>query len=170
MRRRLAYLLVWTLATTATVSASWLGIQSVLAAAAPSRTQPLSAAELREAAPRQASPSPTLPPSPPPSPSPSPRPSPTPSVTPAGQWTALSDGRGGTGYRRTFRMRGGEVTVWCAHGDVRALTVKPAQGYTVNRDQMNSENLLVSLQSRRHTSRVYVSWRDGPYAELTESV
>jgi hypothetical protein len=60
--------------------------------------------------------------------------------------------------------------VWCARGDVRALSVRPAQGYTVDRDQMNNENLLVTFESRRHTSRVYAAWRDGPYAELTESV
>jgi hypothetical protein len=166
VRRRLAYLLVWTLATTATVSASWLGVRSVLATAAPSRTQPLSAAELRDAAP--AKPSPTPSPTPAASPSP-PRPR-APTPTPTGQWTAAPDGRGGTAYRRTFRLRGGEVTVWCARGDVRLLGAKPAQGYEVDRDLMNPENLLVTLRSRQHTSRVFVSWRDGPYAELTESV
>src|SRR5689334_11451699 len=51
VHRRLAYLLAWAVAATVTVSIAWLGIRSVLVAAAPTRTVPLSAVQLRRVAP-----------------------------------------------------------------------------------------------------------------------
>ena len=50
MRRVLAYLLVWSVGTAATVGACWLGLRSVLDATTP-RATPFSAAELGRASP-----------------------------------------------------------------------------------------------------------------------
>src|SRR5262245_36605169 len=115
VRRLLGYLIAWVVASTVTAGVAWLGIRSVLVAAAPNRMSPLSAAELRNVAPRtaaapvepQPSPSPATP-SPSPSPSDSPKASPSPSDT----WQPVPDGKGGTGYRRTFRTSGGDVVVF----------------------------------------------------------
>ncbi len=151
MRRRLAYLLAWTVATTVTVGASWLGIRSVLDAAAPSRSMPLSAADLRRAAPTSAPPPPTSTPagagSPTPTPpaNPSGSPATTPSATPtADGWRRVS---GGTAFERTFRLRGGVVTLRVAAGDVQVVDADPGPGYAVATQRLDAQAVLISFMS-----------------------
>ena len=178
MRRRLAYLLVWTLATTVTVGASWLGIRSVLDAAAPSRSMPLSAADLRRAAPTTAAPTaPSATPDVSGSPTATPSangsgsPATTSSASPtADTWRRVSGGSGGTTYERTFRLRGGVVTLRAAAGDVRIVAADPAPGYAVAPQRLDAQSVLISFMSLEHTCRLFGAWRDGPYAEITESV
>lgn len=170
MRRRLAYLAVWAVATFTTIGVSYWGIQSVLVAASPQRSAPLSAAKLRHAAP---SPSPSLSPSPSPSPTPSPtpkrKPSPKPSVTPG--WVRTPDARGGTALTRVFTLQGGQVTVFCDRGDVHLVDVKPARGFGQSQNRRSPDSLQVNLTSEKHISRLWVIWRnDSCYAEISESV
>jgi hypothetical protein len=171
MPRRLWYLIAWTVATAVTVGVSWLGIRSVLVAAAPNRTTPLSAAELRLVAPSpSAEPSPSPSPTPSPSPSPPTSPSPSHSPSPSEVWAPSPDGQGGTGYKRTFHTAGGDISFWVARGTVQVLSVNPKQGYTTNVTRYASDSVMVSLFGNRKTSRVLARWTNGPYAEVTESV
>jgi hypothetical protein len=178
--RRLGYLIAWGLATALSVGVSWLGISSVLSAAAPARTAPLSAAELRRAAPTPpAAPAPTtLATRPAPSSAPirSPstatrsRPAPSGSPSPAGTgWFTEPDGRGGTAFRRTFRLQGGEATIWFARGEVRVLSAVAATGYAIDIGRPALDTAAVVFFSSRHRSRIWATWRTGPYAEITES-
>lgn len=174
MRRRLTYLAVWALATATTIGVSYWGIRSVLVAASPQRSAPLSAAELRHAAP---SPSPSPSPSSSPSPSPSPTRSPTRSPTqpparptPTPGWVTTPDARGGTALVRTFVLQGGQVTVFCSRGDVHVTTVTAARGFTQSETRFSPDSLRVNLSSDKHISRLWVTWRNSCYSEITESV
>jgi len=162
---RLVYPIAWAVATAVTVGIAWLGIRSVLVAAAPSRISPLSAADLRNAAPV---PSPA--PAPKPTPSPTPPPTPTrPPPTGPETWVAFSDGHGGTAYRRTFRTGGGDVVVVSAPHGVKIETTRPKTGFTVNTARQSDESVIVSFIGPRRASRVWARWNNnGPYAEVTE--
>jgi hypothetical protein len=170
VHRRLAYLLAWSVAAMITVSAAWLGIRSVLAAAAPTRTVPLSAAQLRRVAP--------LTPPGPPSPSavgsagssatdaPSSQPAaPDPASASSGNWSA-----DGEGFRRVFHTVGGEVGFFTAKDVAQVTSSTPKPGYTVNVTRYGPDSVMVSFFGSRKTSRVWVRWWNGPYGEITESV
>jgi hypothetical protein len=174
MRRRLRYLAVWALATATTIGVSYWGIRSVLVAAAPERSAPLSAAELRHAAP-----SPTESPSPPPSPSPKPSPSPAAptspppaprSASPTPGWVSTPDARGGDALVRAFSLEGGQVTVFCNRGDVHVIGFTPAKGFTQSETRFSPDSLRINFSSEKHISRLWVTWRNSCYAEITESV
>jgi hypothetical protein len=165
VRRRLGYLLVWTVATTVTVSASWLGIRSALVATGASRVDPLSAVDLRRAVPPT-----TTTAAPQPSASPSPVVSGSPSASPTERWVPQPDGRGATAYRRTFRLQGGTVTIVVGPHETKVLDAQAQPGYTVAQAPAGPLGVQVSFTSPEHLSRVYVNWRDAPYAELTESL
>jgi len=163
-------LVAWAVATAVTAGMSWLGIRSVLVAAAPS---PLSAADLRLVAPTTAAatPSPTFSPSPSPSPSPPPvTASPKPSPQPVETWTPSPDGQGGTGYKRTFHTSGGDVSFWTAKGVAQVLSQSPKPGYTVNVNRYDADSVMVSFFNNHKVSRVWARWWNGPYAEVSESV
>jgi hypothetical protein len=162
VRRQLVYLLAWVAATAVTAGVSWLGIRSVLSAASPPRSVSLAASDARWVAPPTA-PGPTPRPSGPAA-TPSARPSPTDS------WTPVANGRGGTAYRHTFRLAGGEVAVWCEDRSVRVLAATPKPGFVVNVTRLGEDGVQVSFTQQRRASRVLVRWWDGPYAEVTESV
>jgi hypothetical protein len=166
------YLIAWAVATVVTVGIAWLGIRSVLVAAVPSTNSPLSAADLREAAPRAV---PTLTPSPAPAPPTASAVSPPPASANASArpvspdaWIPISDGKGGTAFRRTFRTAGGEAIVVSGKGDVKIESMKPKAGYSVNVSRQSSESVIVSFFGPRKASRVWARWNDGPYAEVTE--
>jgi hypothetical protein len=174
--RPLAYLLAWGIATALTVGASWLGIRSVLSAAAPPRTRPLSAAELRQVAPTHsvteslASPSGT----------PTARPGATPTATggsggatpvttvPSTDWQTEPDGRGGTAYRRTFAMAGGDAVVWVAAGEIRVVSAAARPGYTIDIDRPTGDSTTVAFVLGARRSLIFATWRSGPYAETSE--
>jgi hypothetical protein len=171
VRRRLIYVLAWVVATAVTAGVAWLGIRSVISAAASRRVTPLSAADLREAAPNDATASPTPPPGPTPeadrnvADSAATKPSPTPLET----WRPVPDGKGGTAYRRTFRVAGGEVVLLCAKGDVKVESTKPKGGFSVTTNRQSPESVVISFFGPRMTSRVWAQWtQNAPYAEVTE--
>jgi hypothetical protein len=169
--RRLAYLIAWAVATAVTVGVAWLGIRSVLVAAAPDRIAPLSAADLREAAPKAAptpAPVPSLSPSPTPPVSVAVGPTAKPTPTPSETWTPVPDGKGGTAYRRTFRTSGGDVVVLSARGDVKIESTKPKSGFTVNVARQSAESVVVSFFGTRKATRIWARWMNGPYAEVAE--
>jgi hypothetical protein len=158
VHRRLAYLLAWAVAATVTVSVAWLGIRSVLAAAAPTRTVPLSAVQLRRAAP-------LIPPDPSGSPGSSPGSLSRPTASPTESWQ-----QDGEGFKRTFHTVGGDVEFFTAKDAVQVASSTPKQGYTVNVTRYGGDSVMVSFFGNRKTSRVWVRWWNGPYAEITESV
>jgi hypothetical protein len=183
VRRLFVYLFAWAVAATVIVTVSWLGIRSALGAAVPARVSPLSAADLRNAVP---SPSPSSPspspssPSPPPS-SPSPPPpssappaSPKPTTPATESWIPQSDGRGGTGYKRTFHTAGGDAVVWSARGDARVLENTPKNGWSasVHQDSQDSATVYFVVPGQRgRTAYVSVGWLNGgPIAEFGEGV
>jgi hypothetical protein len=168
--RRLAFVAAWLTLTAITAGVAWLGIRSVLLAAAPQRAAPLSASQLRAAAPppmATVAPPPTtatpssvftaegVPPS---------------GAEPSQTWTPGPDQRGGTSYRRTIRTAGGEAVISCAKGSVQVVSLSPNLGYTVNVTRYGGDSVIVSFLSDRKTSRVWGRWWDGPYAEVSESL
>jgi hypothetical protein len=182
MRRELAYPVVWMVATAITVGGTWLGIRSVLDAAAPSRPDPLSAADLRRVAPTTA-PVTTAPRTTPPPPTtrppvttpPTTRPPvttrpPTRPPTSDARWIPVPDEAGGTAYRRTLRVQGGEVTVQVGPTGARILATRAAPGFNSAENRFDDHTVSVMFFSDRHTSRVFVAWRNGPRGEVTESV
>jgi hypothetical protein len=188
VHRRLAYLLAWSVAAMITVSAAWLGIRSVLAAAAPTRTVPLTSAQLRRVVPlpqpgsstpaASAAARPSQPPTSgqpgsgqpgsgqPGSGQPGSGPaSSDPAAASAGTWQADGDG-----FRRSFRTIGGEVGFFTAKDMVQVTSSTPKTGYTVNVTRYGPDSVMVSFFGSRKTSRVWVRWWNGPYGEVTESV
>src|SRR5262249_17951919 len=101
-------------------------------------------------------------------PSPSPSDSPKASPSPSDTWQPVPDGKGGTGYRRTFRTSGGDVVVFAARGDVRIESSKPKPGFSVNVNRQAADSVMVSFFGPRKASRVWARWMNGPYAEVTE--
>jgi hypothetical protein len=171
----LTYVLVWVVATAVTAGGSWLGIRSVLVAGGQQHGKPISAAELHDVVPTteapppaptpRPTPSPTPKPTPPPTPPPPPRPVPTPG------WSKLPDEGGAPTFQRSFRVVGGDALIRCNENDIVVLTTRPRPGYRAEDQRFGGAGLRVSFISDRHTSRVFVSFRDGScYAEISESV
>src|SRR5690606_36136116 len=73
-------------------------------------------------------------------------------------------------YERIFVLRGGEVVVWASRAEVRVVSAVPAEGFTDSVTRWSSNSVRISFNSPEHTSRVWVTWRNGPYAEVTETV
>jgi hypothetical protein len=167
VRRRLGYLLVWTVATTVMVSAAWLGIRSALVATGASRVDPLSAVDLRRAVPPT-----TATAEPQASATPSPAVSGSPSASPPAtdRWIPQPDGHGATAYRRTFRVQGGTVTIVVGPHETKVLDAQAQPGFTVQPAPAGPLGVQVTFTAPEHTSRVLASWRDAPYAEVTESL
>ena len=163
--RRLAYLVAWAVAATVTVSISWLGVRSVLAAAAPTRTVPLSAVGLRKVAPLTGSGQPAAPGQNNAPGNASSQSGPTPSPSPTETWT-----QDGETFKRTFRTVGGDVAFFTGKDQVQVASSLPKSGYTVNVTRYAGDSVMVSFFGNRQTSRVWVRWWNGPYGEVTESV
>jgi hypothetical protein len=172
VHRPLAYLLAWSVAATITVSVAWLGIRSVLAAAAPTRTVPLSTTQLRRAAPlttpgasapAATSPSATAVP---PASAPSSQP------TDAGAAPAPTEGwhPKGDGFTRSFHTVGGDVDFFTAQDVAQVASSTPKAGYKINVTRYGTDSVMVSFFGDRKASRVWVRWWNGPYGEITESV
>lgn len=174
MRRGLGYVLAWLLAATVAVTGSWVGLQPLLAATSPELPTRLSASQLREAAPSPTSaPAPTASPTQSPTPSPAgptepPEPPPPQSMLPAtSEWRELPDS---DGYERTFIVRGGEVTFRVSRREVQVVDHTANPGYEVAVNRWSRSSLILSFESVENTSRIWVMWRNGPYAEVTETV
>jgi hypothetical protein len=160
--RRLAYPLAWAVAATLTVSVAGFGIRSVLADAVPTRTLPLSLQMRRADA--LASPVPTVAPA---------AGAPATGSQSLGSAVASSGAaweKVGDGFRRVFHTVGGDVDFSTAKDAVQVASTKPRPGYTPNVTRYGTDSVMVSFFNNRKTSRVWVRWWNGPYAEVTESV
>lgn len=169
VRRRLLFVLAWTAATAVSVGGSWVGLQPVLQAATGDRPQVLSASQLHRAA--NAAPTTTAQVSPSPTPvsvSPTPVPG-SPSPTASGDESMWRRLPGVEAYERTFALRGGEVVVLASRAEVRVVSATPAEGFTDSVTRWSANSVRISFNSPNHTSRVWVTWRNGPYAEVTET-
>ncbi len=54
-------------------------------------------------------------------------------------------------------------------GDVEVIAADPGPSYAVSTQRFNPQAVRISFMSGEHTSRLFGAWRDGPYAEITES-
>jgi len=160
VHRRLAYLLVWLVATGAMMGASWVALRSVVEVATPHRPMSLSVAELRRTTPPAAT-STTTPPKPATA---APKPPPT-----SPHWTKVRDASGRLGYQRTFPLVGGELVVFTNQYETHVVSSRPRTGYTAITTRVDQRSLLVSYVSAQQASRVFVTWRQAPYAEVTET-
>lgn len=198
MRRPLVFVAAWAAATVVAVAGSWVGLQPVLAAASPQLPARLSAAQLRDAAPVTSAPTATTGPSaeglapvpgapspPPPSPSRPPTPSPPPAppspappppspgppfpeLPASSEWEPQE--RRDT-YERTFVLRGGEVEIRASPGRVEVISHTANPGYEYSVTRWSRTSVIVTFQSAdESTSRLWVMWRNGPYAEITETI
>jgi len=169
VHRRVAYLLVWVAATGATMGAAWLGVRSVLDVATPHRAMPLSAADLRRPPTETATPPATSPghASAPSAQSVADPPSSAKSNDAA--WVEVSTGRMGPIFERTFHLNGGDLTVESDQWEARVLSEKPKPGFVPFTMRFDIRTILVSFASGTSNSRVFVTWRNGPYAEVTEA-
>jgi hypothetical protein len=152
-------------ATAVAVGGSWVGLQPLLAAAAAQRPPSLSASQLREAAMPTPTPTPTASPTPtatttPPSVPPSAAP------TPDSRWREVPDSRY---LERTFVLEGGEVVIRASRSRVHVTSHTANPGYEVTVHRWARNSVIVSFESPEHNSRLWVMWRDGPYAEITET-
>ena len=58
----------------------------------------------------------------------------------------------------------------CADGTrVEVVSSTPNEGYEVSTNRRARDSVVVSFESPEHMSRLWGMWRDGPYAEITES-
>lgn len=188
MRRPLGYVLAWALATVVAVTGAWVGLQPLLAATTPELPTRLSASQLREAAPAVPSPAPTAGPpdssAQPATPSPSASPTPSPDAPPAppevtgpppgqpglpatSEWQRLPDG---DTYERTFQVRGGSAVFHASRSGVEVVEHTANPGYEVSVNRWSRRSVILSFESEEYTSRIWVMWRNQPYAEVTESV
>ncbi len=77
---------------------------------------------------------------------------------------------GSPGLVRVFALQGGEVSVFCAKGDVHVTGIAPVKGYAETEVRERPDSLRISLTGAEHTSRLWVAWQESCYAEVTESV
>jgi hypothetical protein len=68
-------------------------------------------------------------------------------------------------------VHGGEVVVTANGREVDVVSHNANPGYEVAVTRWTRTSVIVSFQSSdENASRVWVMWRDGPYAEVTETV
>jgi hypothetical protein len=86
-------------------------------------------------------------------------------------WTPVTNGSGGTAFRRTFRTLGGDVVVYVEPGTARVQDTVPRDGYEVEIRRLSDEAVEVTFVKDRTISRVsFRWWSTAPYAEVAESV
>ncbi|WP_327003979.1 DNA mismatch repair protein MutL [Dactylosporangium sp. NBC_01737] len=186
VRRAAVPVLLWCLATTASIAVASLALRPVLHTAVPSDWLPVPAAEAR--GPGDLIPQPGLPPpSSPPgsshasSPSPAaPRtssaPSPTAKVTTGAParvvdgWTVTTGSDGIDTYLRSFRSEGGDAVIRIRDGVVSVVTATPRDGYSVSRGQTEPTRLVVQFISDGGNAAYLVDamwWQGAPHGSVT---
>ncbi|MEV0132393.1 DNA mismatch repair protein MutL [Dactylosporangium sp. NPDC050688] len=186
VRRAAVPVLLWCMATAASIAVASLALRPVLRTAVPSDSLPVPAAEAR--GPGDLIRQPGLPPPsspagsfPTPSPSPAaPRTSaaPTPSakVTTAAParvvdgWTVTTGGDGVDTYLRSFRSEGGDAVIRIRDGVVSVVTATPRDGYSVSRAQTEPTRLVVQFISDSGDAAYLVDamwWQGTPHGTVT---
>ena len=161
MRRGLAHVVAWLLATGAAVTLSWWGVHTVLTGTAydPPRAVPLtvgdaSARESRSlpSAPGGPSSSPTL--APPPAATPSPRPSRT-------HAAATPSKSASSGTVRSYDTDGGRVVLDLGKTSATLVSATPGAGWSV-RVWKTESWIRVEFASGADRVTVFCTWHDGP--------
>ena len=186
VRRAAVPVLLWCLATTASIAVASLALRPVLHTAVPSDWLPVPAAEAR--GPGDLIPQPGLPaPSSPAGSSPTSGPSPAPprtssAATPTAKvttgsparvvdgWTVTTGGDGVDTYLRSFRSEGGDAVIRIRDGVVALVTATPRDGYSVSRAQTEPTRLVVQFISDSGNAAFLVDamwWQGGPHGTVT---
>lgn len=181
--------LLWCLATAASIAVASLALRPVLRTAVPQDTVPLEALEDRgHGGGLMTQPQPSLPPptsaSPPASAPPtsarppassgaaSPKP-PTTTAPPArvvDGWTVTTGGDGVDTYLRSFRTDGGDAVIRIRDGVVSLVTATPRDGYSVSKAQTEPTRLVVQFVDNSGGSAWLVDamwWQGAPHGEVT---
>jgi hypothetical protein len=188
--------LLWCLATAASVGVASLALRPVLRTASPA--DPVPAAATEERGNRQLITQTLPPPSPTDSPSPdptylsdpgsafglptseaaTPRVSTTPAKLPTTEaarlvngWTVTTGGDGVDTYLRSFRSGGGDAVIRIRGGVVALVTATPRDGYSVSRSQSESNRLVVQFTAATGDIAYIVDcmwWQDAPHGEVTK--
>jgi hypothetical protein len=180
--------LLWCLATAASIAVASLALRPVLHTAVPSDSLPVPAAEAR--GPGDLMPQPGLsPPSSASSPvttsarpstsSSAPRTSaaPPPAKPTTGSparvvdgWTVTTDGEGVDTYLRSFRSEGGDAVIRIRDAVVSLVTATPRGGYSVSRSQTEPTRLVVQFISDGGNAAYLVDamwWQNTPHGSVT---
>jgi hypothetical protein len=186
VRRAAVPVLLWCLATTASIAVASLALRPVLHTAVPSDWLPVPAAEAR--GPGDLIPQPGLPaPSSPAGSSPTAGPSPaaprtSSAATPTAKvttgsparvvdgWTVTTGGDGVDTYLRSFRSEGGDAVIRIRDGVVSLVTATPRDGYSVSRAQTEPTRLVVQFISDSGNAAFLVDamwWQGGPHGTVT---
>lgn len=189
VRRAAVPVLLWCLATTASIAVASLALRPVLHTAVPSDSVPIPAAEAR--GPGDLIPQPVQPTSGPPpttggaSPAPTTSPAaprttaapPSAKVTTAAPaparvvdgWTVTTGGDGVDTYLRSFRSEGGDAVIRIRDGVVSVVTATPRDGYSVSRAQTEATRLVVQFISDSGNAAYLVDamwWQDAPHGSV----
>jgi hypothetical protein len=82
-------------------------------------------------------------------------------------WERVGDG---DSYLRRFVVRGGEVVFVASREEVGVVSHTANPGYRAGVNRWTRSSVIFSFESTERTSRIWVMWRNGPYAEVTETV
>lgn len=191
VRRAAVPVLLWCLATTASIAVASLALRPVLRTAVPADSVPAAATEDagdRPAATRTLAPLPgpasTAPATPPRSSPPSGPGTPRGSASPAaGQrsstaapartvdgWTVTTGADGVDVYLRSFRTGGGDAVIRIRAGVVSVVTATPRDGYSVSQSQSDPSRLAVQFVPADGGVAYLVDcmwWQNGPHGEVT---
>ncbi|MET7424528.1 DNA mismatch repair protein MutL [Dactylosporangium sp. NPDC005555] len=187
VRRAAVPVLLWCLATTASIAVASLALRPVLHTAVPSDSLPVPAAEAR--GPGDLIPQPGLPPPSSVVPAPptsggspaTPRTSgaatpPPAKVTTAAParvvdgWTVTTGGDGVDTFLRSFRSEGGDAVIRIRDGAVSLVTATPRDGYSVSRGQTEPNRLVVQFISNGGAAAYLVDamwWQGAPHGTVT---
>jgi hypothetical protein len=186
VRRAAVPVLLWCLATAASIAVASLALRPVLHTAVPSDLLPVPAAEAR--GPGDLIPQPGLPPpSSPPGSSPSSSASPAAPRTSAAAppsakvttgaparvvdgWTVTTGSDGVDTYLRSFRSEGGDAVIRIRDGIVSLVTATPRDGYSVSRAQTEPTRLVVQFVSDGGNAAFLVDamwWQNAPHGSVT---
>ncbi|WP_238013492.1 DNA mismatch repair protein MutL [Dactylosporangium sp. AC04546] len=189
VRRSAVPVLLWCLATAASIAVASLALRPVLRTAIPSDSVSLEAEQERGHGGLMTQPQPSLPPptssrlpasAPPPSsarpPASSGAGTPKPPTTTAPPprivdgWTVTTGGDGVDTYLRSFRTDGGDAVIRIRDGVVSLVTATPRDGYSVSKAQNEPTRLVVQFVDNSGGSAWLVDamwWQGGPHGEVT---
>ncbi|UWP78690.1 DNA mismatch repair protein MutL [Dactylosporangium fulvum] len=193
VRRAAVPVLLWCLATAASIAVASLALRPVLRTAVPSDSVPLEAAEPRghrelitqpvppattgsapaTSAPAPASPSTSGPARSAPA---APQSSPKAVVTTGAParivdgWSVTTGADGVDTYLRSFRSEGGDAVIRIRDGVVSLVTATPRDGYSVSRSQTESSRMVVQFVAGSGTVAYLVDaiwWQGAPHGTVT---
>lgn len=154
MPRAVRLTLLWLGTTALAVTVSWFGVRLVLYAAVPDRSKPLSAAELKSAAPRDTGPPPAagITRSPSPTVTTSNAPTPVPQ-----QW---EDESGVLNYLSTVPTDGGWAKIQWNRDKVLVIDIYAETGFTSKVRQESDTRVSISFESSGKTVTISAWWDD----------